>query len=264
MTTTFEPLPCPDSILRRLDPRWKLAALLLCTALVAAVQTLLPAGVALLGALMLAVVAHLPWRWYLRRLAVVGLFVAFFTVPLPLLLDGPGPVWQIGPFTVSAYGLRVGLFVAGKALTVVTLMLVLLASAPLEDTLKAAHALRVPGLLVQLAVLTYRYIFVLAGEFGRLRIALRVRGYRNRANRHSYRTIGHVAGTLLVRGYERAERVGQAMRCRGFMGRFRSLDGVPHHLRGCRGVCSVGGIGRRIAGVGRADALRENASAKRR
>jgi cobalt/nickel transport system permease protein len=76
---------------------------------------------------------------------------------------------------------------------------------------------------VQLAVLTYRYVFVLADELGRLRVALRVRGYRNRMTRHSYRTIGHVAGTLLVRGAERAERVGQAMRCRGFDGRFRSL-----------------------------------------
>jgi len=72
-------------------------------------------------------------------------------------------------------------------------------------------------------MLTYRYIFVLATELARLRIALRVRGYRNRASRHSYRTVGHVGGTLLVRGYERAERVGQAMRCRGFDGRFRSL-----------------------------------------
>ena len=136
-----------------------------------------------------------------------GLFVALFTLPLPFLLDGPGPV-SVGPLTVSWCGLGLAVFVAAKALTVLTLMLVLLASAPLEDTLKAAHALRVPGLLVQLAVLTYRYIFVLAGELARLRVALRVRGYRNRANRHSYRTVGHVAGALLVRGYERAERVG--------------------------------------------------------
>jgi cobalt/nickel transport system permease protein len=71
-------------------------------------------------------------------------------------------------------------------------------------------------------VLTHRYIFVLGAELSRLRTALRVRGFRNRASRHSYRTVGHVAGTLLVRGYERAERVGQAMRCRGFDGRFRS------------------------------------------
>jgi cobalt/nickel transport system permease protein len=223
MTITFEPLPCPDSPLRRLDPRWKLAALLLGTALVAAVRTLAPAGAALLGALALATVARLPWCWYMGRVAAVGVFVALFTLPLPFLLDGPGPEWAVGPVTVSWHGLSVALFVAGKALTVLTLMLVLLASAPLEDTLKAAHALRVPGLLIQLAVLTYRYIFVLAGELATLRVALRVRGYRNRANRHSYRTVGHVAGALLVRGYERAERVGQAMRCRGFTGRFDSL-----------------------------------------
>jgi cobalt/nickel transport system permease protein len=96
-------------------------------------------------------------------------------------------------------------------------------TAPWEVTLKAAHALRVPGLLVQLVALTYRYLHLLVEEVGRLRIALRVRGYRNRASLHSYRTVGHVAGTLLVRSSERAERVGQAMRCRGFDGRFRSL-----------------------------------------
>jgi cobalt/nickel transport system permease protein len=51
-----------------------------------------------------------------------------------------------------------------------------------------------------------------------------VRGFRNRANLHSYRTIGQVAGTLLVRSAERSERVGQAMRCRGFDGEFHSLS----------------------------------------
>ena len=80
-----------------------------------------------------------------------------------------------------------------------------------------------PGLLVQLALLSYRYLFVLAEELSRLRVALRVRAFRSRVSAHSYRTIGHVAGTLLVRGHERAERVGHAMRCRGFDGVFRSL-----------------------------------------
>jgi cobalt/nickel transport system permease protein len=110
-----------------------------------------------------------------------------------------------------------------KAAALATLAAILLVSAPLDATLKAAHALYVPGLLIQLVLLSYRYLFVLGDELARLRVALRVRGFRNRPNRHSYRTIGQVAGTLLVRGYERAERVSQAMRCRGFDGRFRSL-----------------------------------------
>ncbi len=108
-------------------------------------------------------------------------------------------------------------------MTVLLVMLVLLASGPLDTTLKAARSLHVPGLIVQLVLLTYRYLFVLAAELARLRIALRVRGFRNRATRHSYRLVGNLAGVLLVRGFERAERVGHAMRCRGFDGQFRTL-----------------------------------------
>src|SRR5581483_1767685 len=140
-----------------------------------------------------------------------------------VLVRDSGPTWTLGPLTFSWYGLRAALLLCLKAVAIVTLTLVLLATAPLAATLKAAHTLRVPGPLIQVAMLTYRYIFVLFAELSRLRIALRVRGYRNRATRHSYRTVGHVTGILLVRGVERAERVSQAMRCRGFDGLFRSL-----------------------------------------
>jgi cobalt/nickel transport system permease protein len=110
-----------------------------------------------------------------------------------------------------------------KALALVLVALALVATSALPETLKAAHAIHVPGLLIQIALLTYRYIFLLAGELRRLRIALRVRGFRSRASWQSYRTLAHVGGTVFVRGYERAERVHQAMSCRGFDGRFRSL-----------------------------------------
>jgi cobalt/nickel transport system permease protein len=206
-----------DSPLRRLDPRWKLAALLLVLAAVALVRVLPAAAVALGVALVLATAARLPLRWYLVRVGVVALFLAPFVLTLPFLL--PGPLGEIP----SWHGCRVALLITVKALALVTLVLVLLASAPPGDTLKAAHSLRVPGLLLQLFVLTGRYVGVVAGELARLRVALRVRGYRNRMTRHCYRTVGHVAGTLLVRSHERGERVGQAMRCRGFDGRFRSL-----------------------------------------
>jgi cobalt/nickel transport system permease protein len=223
MTSAFNPLLSAPSPLQRLDPRWKLAGLLWAAAVVSALGTLAATGVAFLGALALAWVGRLPLRWYLARLAPVLLFLLLFTFPLPFLLEDTGPTWSIGQVQVSAHGLFLAGLVCGKALTILTLMLVLLTSSPLEANLKAAHALYLPGLLVQLAFLTYRYIFLLLGEWGRLRVALRVRGFRSRVDRHSYRTLGHVAGTLLVRGYERAERVGQAMRCRGFTGRFYSL-----------------------------------------
>jgi cobalt/nickel transport system permease protein len=223
VTLAFDHLTAPDSPLRRLDPRWKLAAVVPAAVAVAALRTLPAALLALAGAATLVAVGRLPRRWVLGRLAALSVFLLFVLALLPFLVDGAGPGWDLGPLHFSLYGLTVALVLACKALAIVSLMLVVLATEPLDATLKAAHALHVPGLLVQLLLLTYRYTFLLAEELGRLRIALRVRGYRNRADLHSYRTVGHVAGTLLVRSHERAERVGQAMRCRGFDGRFRSV-----------------------------------------
>jgi cobalt/nickel transport system permease protein len=223
MTLAFEQSPCPDSSLRRLDPRWKLAALVLAAAGASALGTVTVAGAFFGLTLILAGVARVPWVWYLRRLAGLAVVLLIFVVLLPFVVRDDGPSISVGPLQMSRYGLTVAGLLCLKAFAIVTLMIVVLVSAPLDATLKAAHALRVPGLLIQLVVLTYRYVFLLIDELARLLIALRVRGYRLRPRRPRLRMLGLLTGTMLVRGYERAERVGQAMRCRGFDGHFRSL-----------------------------------------
>jgi cobalt/nickel transport system permease protein len=223
MTLELRHFPNNQSPLATLDPRWKLAAVLLAALVLSVLDYLPAAALGLAGTLVLTVFARLQLGWYLRRVGALALFMVWFVVLLPWLLPGDRPGLALGPVHLS-YGLTLALLLCLKAFAIVTLIMVHLATTPLPVTLKAAHALHMPGLIVQVAMLSYRYIFVVAGEFARLRIALRVRGYRNRADRHSYRTIGQVSGVLLVRGYERAERVGQAMRCRGFDGRFRALS----------------------------------------
>jgi cobalt/nickel transport system permease protein len=223
MTLALDLPSATSSPLGRLDPRWKLAALALAALGVSALSTLAAAGAALAGALVLAALGRVPGHWFLTRMGALAVVLLLFVVLLPFILHDGGPVLEIGPVEVSVYGMGVALLLCLKALTIVTLMLVLLVTAPLDATLKAAHALHVPGLLVQVAALTYRYLFLLADEFARLLVAVRVRGYRLRPRPQRLRMAGHLTGTVLVRGYERAERVGQAMRCRGFDGRFRSL-----------------------------------------
>jgi cobalt/nickel transport system permease protein len=210
-----------DSPWHRMDPRWKLAGTLLSCVAVVLLQTLPGAAAALVGVLALLATGKLPWRWYTVRLGSVAVFLALFAILLPLTM--PGEDWRLGPVGLSANGANLALLISLRALAIVALTLFLLATTPLETTLHAARALHCPGLAIQLLLLTYRYVYLFSDELSKLRIALRLRGYRNRVSAHSYRTIGHVTGTLLVRSYERAERVSQAMRCRGFDGQFRSL-----------------------------------------
>ena len=144
-----------------------------------------------------------------------------FLIWLPF--DEGQPRLDLGIVTLSLPGLERLVVLSAKLAGMIALILVMLATTPLHDTFQAARALWLPRLLVLLMLLTYRYVFLLIDEFARLRIALRVRGFRNRASLHGYKTIGQVAGTLLVRSHERSERVAQAMKSRGFDGEFRTL-----------------------------------------
>jgi cobalt/nickel transport system permease protein len=166
--------------------------------------------------------ARVPLRWYVARLATLLFFLGWFLVFLPWV-DHGDQRWDLGWVSLSPAGTLLALVLLLKAVAVVSLLLAAATTAPVETHLKALHALRVPGVLVQLTALTIRYLAVLLDEFNRMRIALRVRGYRQRATLRSLRVVAHVAGMLLVRGHDRAERVAQALRCRGFDGTFRAL-----------------------------------------
>jgi cobalt/nickel transport system permease protein len=205
--------PRVDSPLSRLDPRWRLAGLVVCLVALAAVRSppACLAGFAL--ALSLALAARPPLPWLRGRLLFVGVVVAVFALPIPLF---GGAAWAEG-FALA------GALVA-KAMGVFLVSSALLVSGSLESTLAASGSLGVPRLFARLAQMSLRYLFLLGEELARLRVALRVRGFRNRATAHSYRTVAAASGMLLVRGGARADRVAQAMRCRGFDGTFRTLE----------------------------------------
>lgn len=206
MTLAFRDPSIPDSPLARWDARWKLAALLLALFAAVSLQQIGVAAGAFAIALGLAVLGRVPVGVILGRVGLLVLAVA------PLLI--------FVPFTA---GIVEAAVLALRVLAVGLLALVLTRTAPLVRTFAAAHALWVPGVLVQIAQLAYRYTFLLAAEVRRTRVALRSRGFQTRTNSHTYRTLGYAVGALLVRSGDRAERVSDAMRCRGFDGTYHSI-----------------------------------------
>ena len=212
-----------DAPLSRIDPRWKLAALVPAGAVAGALLTPGAALAALAGAAVMVGLARLPPRWYAVRVGSLLLLLALFLVLLPFIDHGAEERWELGPLSLSPRGLTLALVLLAKAIALLSLLLAVATTAPTDVYLKALHALCVPGAIVQITALTVRYLAVVLEEFATLRVALRVRGYRQRLSLVSLRTVGHVAGMLVIRSSERAERVAQALRCRGFEGRFQSL-----------------------------------------
>ncbi len=65
--------------------------------------------------------------------------------------------------------------------------------------------------------------FVIESEYLRLVRAMKIRSFKPGTNMHTYKTYAYLIGMIFVRASARAQRVHQAMMCRGFKGKFYSL-----------------------------------------
>ncbi len=92
MTLAFDALDAPASPLARLDPRWKLAALLPAIFVAAALRSVIIILIAVLATGLLLALARLPWRLLAMRFAALGVLLVPFLVVLPLTQGASGIV----------------------------------------------------------------------------------------------------------------------------------------------------------------------------
>jgi cobalt/nickel transport system permease protein len=219
----------PGSAVHRLDPRAKVLGLLGVT-LVAVSAPLRAWPVYVLCLLVLAGVAaagRIRPGEVGRRAAVVLPLVVLLAAVTPFARRG-GPVVDLGPLALSEAGLATFATVAAKATLGTVSAVLLAATTSVPDLARALERLRVPRLLVLVALLTHRYGFVLAAEAGRMRLALRARNHRPRSLVGAA-PLGRLLAALFLRAVGRGERVHRAMLARGFDGTFPA--GRPLVLR---------------------------------
>jgi len=164
---------------------------------------------------------------FLRRmvvpatLALVAMTTQFFWVDSgEVLLRLPFFAWSL---TITSGALLRGLELAARILGGMGVLLFFSLTTPLPELMRAARFFRCPPVLVELALIMYRYIFLLLEEGERIRGAQRARlGFVD--FRTGLRSSGTLGGMLVLRTYDRAERSFAAMRCRGYSG---ALTGYP-------------------------------------
>ncbi len=236
----------PISTLGRLDPRVRVlatAAFALLVVLCDRWRALLPAfGVAVVLVLL---ARQFTWRT-LKRLTEVNLFVLMLLVFMPLSTPGEA-LLQWGGWQWSREGLEQALRIG------VTANAVMLACGALLMTMEPPHLghalsrLGVPAKLVHVFLFMVRYIEVIAQEYRRLRAAMKLRGFRAGSSLHALRSIGYLLGMLFVRSIDRADRIVEAMKCRGFDGHLYVLEKFALRVRDAVFVfvflAALGGLG---------------------
>lgn len=218
-----EPFAVGDSTLHRIDPRYKVVIAVLFTVTVAVSYRFTTLLTALAVSAVLVAIARLNPREVAGRLVVVFGFLALLWIVLPLTFQGPA-LAGFGPLSLTRPGVVLAAQISLKSTGILLALIALTATMNFAALGHALDRLRVPGKIVHLLLMTYRYIFVIETEYRRLLRAAKIRGFRAGTNLHTYRTYAYLLGMLFVRAAARADRVHQAMRCRGFHGRFYCLS----------------------------------------
>ena len=222
MSAVQEPFAEGKSVAHRLDPRGKVVVAALFAVLLAVAQTYAVVLAGLAVALICLVLARLPLKKLVVRLLVVNSFIFFLWLVLPLTYPGE-VVWRLGPLAVTKEGLIYTGLITLKSNAIIIALIALIATIPVITLGQALQKLRLPDKLCHLLLFTYRYLHVFEKEFQRLVQAMKIRGFKPGTNLHTYRSYAYLAAMLLVRSYDQADRVYQAMLCRGFRGAFYSL-----------------------------------------
>jgi cobalt/nickel transport system permease protein len=190
-----------DSPLHRAPAALKLAAAvaLVVALLVVPAGAWLYLGVAAALLLVLAMVSRIPWKFLIRRLVLLELFVVGVAL---MALFQPG-------------GWRLCLFLLAKCALCLLAMMLLSNTTPFAEILRVLKAARMPGLLVTTLSLMYRDLFVLVDEAQRMRRARMSRTFTPQKT-GVWRARATVLSQLFIRSSERAERIYGAMCARGW------------------------------------------------
>jgi len=217
-----------DSPLHRRDPRAKTVALL--GLLVSVI--LVPPGrwwpFAALAAVLatLWITSGVPLAYLARRVLTLSPFVIFSIVLFPILYAGD-ELWSapLGPWrlSVTRQGLELAGNLAAKFALGVLILGLLFSVTRFHHFLHALRQFRVPRLLVMQLGFLYRYLYVVVDEAERM---IRARDARSagRSGWLLWRATVGVIGVLLLRSFERSERIYRAMLARGFSGEVVVLE----------------------------------------
>ena len=230
MSGIQEPFSEGNSLLHRLDPRGKVIVATLFALFVAVAKSIPAALAGLVLSLLCLALARLPLKKVIVRLLVVNSFVLFLWFVVPLTYPGDA-LFTLGPLSATREGLVLAGLITVKSNTIMIALITLVATVPVVTLGQAMHMMRFPDKLCHLLLFTYRYLYVFEQEFHRLAQAMKIRGFQPRTNLHTYRSYAYLAAMLLVHSYDRAERVFDAMLCRGFHGVFYSLRTFAWHRR---------------------------------
>ncbi len=160
--------------------------------------------------ILICFLAKIPVREMLKR-TLIGLPFSFFLgLSNVILMPTPISFYNI-PLTI---GLLSMISIMLKTFLCLAIVFLFVATTPLEDIAGAFVMMHVPYFLVSIILVTYRYIYLLVEEAGKMHQAYILRHFKKDALEMKH--MGSFLGLLFVRSLHHAHLVDDAMSLRGY------------------------------------------------
>lgn len=217
-----------SSPVHRLDPRVKIIVTAFASLYIAVVNNIYISVFGIVYGIVLVLISGIPINVFLKRLKAPLVFILLLWFFLPFSTGGE-IIYKVFFLRITKEGIQLTLGITLKAIAILIIVVILTGTSEMVSLFHALWHLRFPKKLILLLFFTYRYIHVIFHEYLRLKKAMLVRCFHPKTDIRTYKTVAYLVGMLLVRSYDRSERVYNAMLCRGFKGNFYVLE--HFHIR---------------------------------
>ena len=208
-----------DSPLQHVDGRIKTGVFLAFVVLAATLTNWMLALGLWICAVGLFFSLHLRWRDLLVRL-LIPLGIAWVVFLSVLFTQGSHSLFVI-PFkfftlTARQEGAMKGLLLFVRIMAAVTLATLLAFSTPMIEILETLRLCKIPGIIVDIADMMYRYVFIMQDTAHTMRSAQVSRMGGGGSWAHRVADSGSIACNILIKSLDRSTRIYQAMLARGY------------------------------------------------
>jgi cobalt ECF transporter T component CbiQ/cobalamin biosynthesis protein CbiM len=186
------------------DPRIKVLCTIALVVALALLTELIAVLIVLGFVIALIAISKVPPK-HVLAIILVGMPFALFASLMMLFFSGP----------------EGALIMFMRVSTSILALICLVTTTPFFMLLAALRSLKVPKVLVNLLLFSYRFIFLLLDEMGRMRTARKARGFmggKSLKDRSAFMTLSNTIGMAFVRASSRGTRIYDALLSRGYSG----------------------------------------------
>lgn len=211
--------------LKNIDINFKVMFALL-TMLVSLIATspIVPLIIAFFMSILIIFKARIPWKFYLKFLIIPFSFGLLTFIFMALFYGIGAPILNLGLFNleITQRGLNLGLLLFTRIIGGFTCLAFLALTSPMTELFSVLEMFKIPKVVLEIAMLMYRYIFLFLDEAVIMYHSQETRLGYSSLNR-TFRSMGMLGSNLFIKTWLKGEQTYIAMESRCYDGSIKSI-----------------------------------------